>query len=615
MNLFKANKNKAANQSTIHSFANEYIKQASKGGLNDASNLDAINQDAEREVKAKYSSRIQEAEEKLANARANEEEAKANLSMEQIKKEIAGEHEPERKKKEIEHKKQIKFLEYEKLKITLLYNRCINFLTAKGIDLETYLNPIRSLLANTLVYILVGLGFVSGESPLTYAIIIDTLPLPIHMVYMLTVMIAGLFFLSAHYFTKGIEEGNKFIAYTALAFGLAALTTQIVLRVKSEGQHQALLSLLNIGIYLMSIVVAYWHNKDKTLYGISKILDKCTKDSFKIDATIENNDLDLELINTEFDEKVNKGAKKEHKKKLSIYETAKAATRASMQQKSKVQNEQDTVAEQVKSAVNQSWHTANSNNLDSKKKANMRTAMLIAACATLSLTACTETPTTHDIILGYDKSISESALAKQDPKKVAHYLVEKELQLHKEEHLYDGVRITLACIGNSPRPQGYTLELPAGATNTLSRIPKQRKALVDSFIKEVYYAIDSFMTKIPADQGATYWSAAQCSFLNQLSRSDASHRSIFLFGDGFETGTVNFNQYKTRTAFLDDFESITNELNNNCSMGDLQGIKVTLVSSPLNPSPVITTQDIAKFWQYYLDNHHHAQFTVTSTLY
>lgn len=513
---------------------------------------------------------------------------------------------------ELLHTKGITNALYTKQIATNEFNRIHTRLEAQGIDVEKDLPVTRNNMDKKYVFLALLAFLTVAEMPMTYDILQALLSVQVWMLYTLCMLVAFMFGFSAHFYTKGLFRKDKKAAHKALSIGIVTLVFQVVARVMGGEGNQFLLILLQIATFMTAIVAAHWAGKYRDVFDGKEQLDKFSAIIVDANIQIDNEQHDIDHINeVDYERELNRDEREAIQQKKAAGRGARKIIEELQAQEQFLKEEAGRQKTNGYALVEEAYQSGRNKSANRFKVAKNAAMSLLLA---LAISSCS-TPQSHKTYVGVDKSVSEVFSATNSTQAISNYIINKQCRLNDEAHLYDDCTIHIGFVGQSERPQTFTLELPAGNANPLMRVKKNRKAQVAAYIKRIPVVIDSMVNQVPADHQLTHYAMAQASFLARLAVLDTTiDRKLIMLSDGRETGVVNFNSYRSSKAFRADFEHIATIIDAQHNPGDLAGISVVFVTSPNEPHHVVTSQDIAAFWKYYIEKIHHGKFTALSNL-
>lgn len=477
-----------------------------------------------------------------------------------------------------------------------------------------------SPLKNRSLYIVIACLIGTVETPVSYKLMEGLLSLP--PVSMATACIGIVFLvgIGAHFTAKGILEKNWLSIILGTITITAPLLLQSTLRLFSPEITHKLLLLISLGFAVANFLLSYWHLRSRCNFA-TYISQNEQEDLICVTrAAIDNKTQNQLLIDKEYELKTEK-EDIDAWNKYNIEKQDQAARIAALT------TEEQESKTSIIASLNNAYYKKHTNYADIftiPTVANSITLFIGISITTLLASGCNNpsfrgnnTTLSHSVSNAvFDKTNSNKGLAEINSEETSNWIINNVFHLNDEDSIYNSCTLNISVITTSSRPIISSLTLPSGNPNPLFRIKKDRLELVKQFTADIHTLIDS-VSKLPANATSTNWSLAQCYFLKELNKIDNNYsKTLLLFGDGYDDNSrISFSSYKSDQQFNLDFKNIAQQLDSVCNPGDLSGIDIYLIGSPINPNASVKPESVINFWEYYLATLHHANFQVLGNLY
>lgn len=226
---------------------------------------------------------------------------------------------------------------------------------------------------------------------------------------------------------------------------------------------------------------------------------------------------------------------------------------------------------------------------------------LIALLCALCLTACSVSTNDAEITVGNDITYS---VGNNKPTAEALYneLIEESGLNDKDYDIYTGITINLSTIGYSSLPITTKIILEP-INNRFSRVKIDRLKEIEVFKANLKQAVENLM-ETPSDQRRSNIARSLCYYINNLAKSKASHKKIYVMSDAIqEGGGIEFFNYikndKAIKEFKSQYSSISQEITKDCDVSKNTGnISIDFVySAPPNKDHAFMA--VTDFWKFH----------------
>lgn len=472
---------------------------------------------------------------------------------------------------------------------------------------------------NRTIYVITVVVLFCFELPFSLAVLQNTLPLPMILIYVVACLVSSLFFLSSHFATKAIIQRNYNVATLALSVGILSLITQVALRLTELEGSQAVLAFLNVALFLCNILVSFFHNWRRDYWDAQRSIHKLTQKLKKLDAMIKKNNLDRELIEVRSQQKVNKNADKRTSKAISRakkdYEQHKDIVEVLENELIDFQESKDATIAYGNAEIEAAPYKSDHKRKQDFKTSSAAATLLILLSVFLGNCGDKDTDNTVTGIITENvitkettqvRDISQSGIDISYPDAVAmsNHVINEVLDLDNKQNLFNGAIVNLSTIAATGLPKIETYRLPEGNANKLMRNQVERQKTVDSFIRVLKAAIERF-AGIPATATSTNLHRAACYQLKQLTASDADEKTIYFYSDGLEESTlISFSAYLNQGLFQSSHEKIAGIMNAACEVGDMQNkVHIYLIANPENAAASDVIMATNAYWSYFYETH------------